>query len=70
MGEITQRAETEKTTFNERKDVKAKVDKIAEEMGWDLSDVRNRAMMYYAYQYENDSLNDPLVDKVKSDKLD
>lgn len=63
MGFMTKGKPTEKVTYLEREEVTEWVDKFAEEQGWDLSDVRNRAIMYYAMKYKKGELDDPQVDK-------
>jgi hypothetical protein len=62
MGFITNKEDVSQSTFQEREDVEEWVHAFANEQGWDLSDVRNRAIMYYALQYQKDELNDPYVD--------
>jgi len=62
MGFITDKAESSTSTFSEREDVEAWVHEFADNQGWDLSDVRNRAIMYYAMKYQNGELDDPIVD--------
>lgn len=62
MGFTTNNRETELTTYNERKDVRKWIDKIAEEQGWDLTDVRHRALMKYIEDYRKGRLEDPYVD--------
>lgn len=62
MGFITDRRESSPSTFQEREDVEEWVHEFADEQGWDLSDVRNRAIMYYALKYQKGELNDNLVD--------
>lgn len=62
MGFTTKGEETERVTYVERKDITRFVRKFAEEQGWDLSDVRNRALLYYAWKYKEGTLDDPKVD--------
>jgi len=62
MGFITERGDASPTTFSEREDVEEWVHEFAEEQGWDYSDVRNRAIMYYALKYQKGQLDDNLVD--------
>lgn len=68
MGFTTKGEPTAPSTFTERKDVKRFVEKFAKEQGWDLSDVRNRALMYYAMKYKRGELDDPMVDNGISNK--
>lgn len=68
MGFITDRKESSPSTFQEREDVEGWVHEFAEEQGWDLSDVRNRAIMYYALKYQKGELNDNLVNTNVDDK--
>ena len=62
MGFITNKEDVSQSTFQEREDVEEWVHAFANEQGWDLSDVRNRAIMYYALQYQKGELDDPYVD--------
>lgn len=70
MGIFTKGVETDTTTFTERKDVEEFVHEFAEEQGWDLSDVRNRAIMYYARKYKKGELDDNMVDMGKRNKAE
>jgi len=70
MGFITDRADSSPSTFQEREDVEEWVHEFADEQEWDLSDVRNRAIMYYALQYEKGMLNDNLVDNNVDNKAE
>lgn len=63
MGRITKKKENSASTFMERKDVENWVHEFSDEQGLDLSDVRNRAIMYYAMKYEKGELDDPLIDQ-------
>mgnify|MGYP006931602583 CR=1 FL=1 len=45
MGFITNKEDVSQSTFQEREDVEEWVHAFANEQGWDLSDVRNRAIM-------------------------
>lgn len=65
MGFMTKGKPTDKVTYEERKKVTEWVHEFAEEQGWDLADVRNRAIMYYAKEYKNGNLDDP---KIKEDR--
>ena len=62
MGFITNKEDVSQSTVQEREDVEEWVHAFANEQGWDLSDVRNRAIMYYALQYQKGELDDPYVD--------
>lgn len=62
MGFTTKSEETTTSTFSEREDVEEWVHNFADEQGWDYSDVRNRAIMYYAMKYAKGELDDPMVD--------
>jgi hypothetical protein len=68
MGFITDKADSSTSTFSEREDVESWVHEFADEQGWDLSDVRNRAIMYYAMKYRKGELDDPVVDYNVDDK--
>lgn len=63
MGFTTKGEDTNRVTYHERDDVTEWVHKFSEENGWDLSDVRNRALMWYFYKYQEGELDDPKVDK-------
>jgi len=66
MGFTTQGHETDTVTFNERTDVTAWVHEFADEQDWNYSDVRNRALMYYAAKYKAGELDDPAVQRESS----
>lgn len=65
MGFTTKGNKTTTSTFTERQDVEQWVHEFAKEQGWDYSDVRNRAIMYYAEMYRKGKLKDPMVDQGK-----
>lgn len=58
---MTKGKPTEKVTYEEREKVTQWIRDFAEEQGWDLADVRNRAIMYYAREHKNGTLDDPKV---------
>jgi hypothetical protein len=61
MGFTTKNQETKRRTWHCRTDAGNFIDKFSKEQGWDKADVINRAIMYYANEYYNGELDDPMV---------
>lgn len=70
MGFTTDNVDTTKVTTVERNDVNNAVTTIADNEGWDYSDVRNRAIMWYWHKYKNGELDDPKVDNAAEESLE
>lgn len=70
MGFTTKGEPTSRVTYVERDDVTKFVNKMKKSQGWDKSDVRNRALMWYAHKFQTGELDDPMLDDDAAESLD
>jgi hypothetical protein len=61
MGFTTKGEDTQRKTYHFRDDVVSFIEGFAEQQSWDYSDVVNRAVLYYAWQAQENELDDPMV---------
>jgi len=70
MGFTTKNEDTKRKTFYCRTDVNSFIKQFSDEQAFDESDVINRALMYYAKDYYNGELEDPMVRDDMSKMMD